>query len=101
MKRHLARLFHLACVSLCLTAAAPAGVLSLGEAAAQPAGAAQRYVGLQPDPLECADNGFRCFGPQAIQRAYDLLPLYARGLEGQGQTIAIVDSFGSNTIDRK
>jgi len=40
----------------------------------------------------------RCFSPQAIQSAYNLGPLYAKGLNGHGMTIAIVDSFGSDTI---
>jgi subtilase family serine protease len=40
----------------------------------------------------------RCFAPQAIQSAYNLGPLYAQGLDGKGMTIAIVDSFGSDTI---
>jgi subtilase family serine protease len=40
----------------------------------------------------------KCYAPAQLQRAYDLLPLYARGLDGRGRTIAIVDSFGSPTI---
>jgi subtilase family serine protease len=39
-----------------------------------------------------------CYGAPQIQAAYDLPALYARGTQGQGQTIAIVDSFGSPTI---
>lgn len=39
-----------------------------------------------------------CYGPQQIETAYDLAPLFAHGNAGQGQTIAIVDSFGSPTI---
>jgi subtilase family serine protease len=33
-----------------------------------------------------------------LQQAYGLKPLYASGLDGSGQTIMIVDAFGSNTI---
>ncbi|HEX4705928.1 MAG TPA: hypothetical protein VH352_27670, partial [Pseudonocardiaceae bacterium] len=40
-----------------------------------------------------------CYGPAQIQRAYNLPALFAHGTEGQGQTIAIVDSFGSPTIE--
>ncbi len=40
----------------------------------------------------------RCFAPQAIQASYNLGPLYARGYDGTGMTIAIVDSWGSDTI---
>ena len=39
-----------------------------------------------------------CYSPQQIERAYDLPALYARGLNGRGRTIVIVDSFGSPTI---
>ena len=41
-----------------------------------------------------------CYAPEQLQRAYDLLPLYGRNLDGRGRTIAIVDSFGSPTIRR-
>jgi subtilase family serine protease len=36
--------------------------------------------------------------PAQIQAAYDLGPLLRRGIDGKGQTIVIVDSFGSPTI---
>jgi subtilase family serine protease len=39
-----------------------------------------------------------CYGPAQVQRAYDLAPLFAHHNQGQGQTIAIVDSFGSPTV---
>ena len=39
-----------------------------------------------------------CYSPGQIQRAYDLPSLYARGLDGRGRTIVVVDSFGSPTI---
>lgn len=39
-----------------------------------------------------------CYGPAQLQRAYDLAPLFAHGNDGAGETIAIVDSFGSPTI---
>src|SRR5262249_12028635 len=42
--------------------------------------------------------GRRCFAPQAIRAAYNLAPLYAAGLNGAGQTIAIVDAYGSDTM---
>ncbi len=41
-----------------------------------------------------------CYGATQIQRAYDLPALYRTGVTGRGQTIAIVDSFGSPTIKR-
>ncbi|HZO97305.1 MAG TPA: S53 family peptidase [Gaiellaceae bacterium] len=42
--------------------------------------------------------GRRCFTPQSIRAAYNVGPLYARGFDGRGQTIAIVDSYGSDTM---
>ena len=39
-----------------------------------------------------------CYGPTQIERAYDLPALYATGITGKGQTIIIVDSYGSPTI---
>lgn len=51
-----------------------------------------------PTEAQCKSVGRRCFTPQAIQSAYNVGPLYAAGLNGQGMTIAIVDSFGSDTI---
>ncbi|HEX5502570.1 MAG TPA: S53 family peptidase [Thermomicrobiales bacterium] len=51
-----------------------------------------------PTEAQCASVGRRCFSPQAIQAAYNLGPLYAAGNQGQGITIAIVDSYGSDTI---
>ena len=42
--------------------------------------------------------GISCYIPRQLQRAYDLPGLYAHGWDGSGSTIAIVDSFGSPTI---
>jgi subtilase family serine protease len=40
-----------------------------------------------------------CYRPAQIQRAYNLGPLYAEGLNGAGRTIVIVNPFGSPTIE--
>ncbi|MDX6390610.1 MAG: hypothetical protein QOJ73_1673 [Streptosporangiaceae bacterium] len=39
-----------------------------------------------------------CYEPGQVQQAYNLPPLLHRGIDGAGQTIVIVDSFGSPTI---
>ena len=39
-----------------------------------------------------------CYVPAQLQKAYNLAPLFKRGITGKGRTIAIVDSFGSPTI---
>jgi subtilase family serine protease len=53
-------------------------------------------------PTEAACNaltpGRRCFNPTAEQNSYNLTPLLAAGHQGQGQTIIIVDAFGSETM---
>jgi subtilase family serine protease len=51
-----------------------------------------------PTQAQCASVGRRCFGPTAMQNSYNLGPLYAQGYQGQGITIGIVDSFGSDTM---
>ena len=39
-----------------------------------------------------------CYGPDQFQTAYNERPLFNAGITGAGQTIVIVDSFGSPTI---
>jgi subtilase family serine protease len=51
-----------------------------------------------PTQAQCASAGRRCFTPQTVRAAYNVGPLYASGYDGRGQTIAIVDSWGSDTI---
>ena len=57
--------------------AAPSVIMRIGPALAQPTGG---------------------FTPAQIQRAYNLGPLLKQGINGAGQTIAIIDPFGSPTI---
>jgi subtilase family serine protease len=52
-----------------------------------------------PTTAECeADFGIACYQAFQLQRAYDLAPLFSGGIEGQGETIVIVDAFGSPSI---
>jgi subtilase family serine protease len=51
-----------------------------------------------PTEADCEAVGRTCFTPQAIQSAYNLGPLYGKGWKGNGITIAIVDSYGSDTM---
>jgi subtilase family serine protease len=57
-------------------------------------------AGLTP-PTEgnCFSVHRRCFTPASMQASYNLPPLYAAGNEGQGMTIAIIDSFGNPNIE--
>jgi len=91
-------------VALYLALAAGSGAAS-GRAAALPLpqplinGATQLTTSTTPPTqAQCFSAGRRCFTPQGIAASYNLAPLYAQGLNGSGETIAIIDSFGSDTI---
>ena len=64
------------------------GVIHIGRARAVP-----------PTTADC-EQAYKvaCYEPGQIRQAYDLPALYAQGVNGQGTTIVIVDSFGSPTI---
>jgi subtilase family serine protease len=51
-----------------------------------------------PTQAQCNSVGRRCFTPASTRAAYNMGPLYSAGKDGRGVTIAIVDSFGSDTI---
>ena len=52
-----------------------------------------------PTTAQCEkDFGIACYQASQIQAAYNLAPLFAKGDQGQGSTIAIVDAFGSPSI---
>ncbi len=79
----------------------PQTIASLQPVLMQPTVAEYAFISSSATPpteAQCASVGRRCFTPQAIQAAYNLGPLYANGNDGHGQTIAIVDSYGSDTI---
>ena len=51
-----------------------------------------------PTQAQCASAGRRCFNPKSTRAAYNVNPLYAAGHDGTGRTIAVVDSYGSDTM---
>jgi subtilase family serine protease len=52
-----------------------------------------------PSQAYCAADGYyQCLTPAQVEAAYNLAPLYKHGATGKGETIVIVDSFGSPTI---
>jgi len=51
-----------------------------------------------PTQAECNARNRRCWAPGPYQNAYNLTALHAAGNQGQGVTVAVVDSFGSQTI---
>ena len=94
-------------------AALAAGGAAAAPAAAASAGAAVRVVpfasghiraaagrmSAPPTTADCEKQfGIACYQAFQLQRAYDLAPLFAKGIEGQGETIVIVDAFGSPSI---
>jgi subtilase family serine protease len=48
-----------------------------------------------PGESDCFSVGRRCFTPSSMQSSYNVTPLLKAGNEGQGMTIAIIDSFGN------
>lgn len=53
----------------------------------------------QPTSAECiAALGVPCYGPADIRKAYGLDPLINAGFTGAGETIVLIESYGSPTI---
>jgi subtilase family serine protease len=48
--------------------------------------------------LTATSRRIACYNPAQLATAYDLKGLWAKGLNGKGQTIVVVDAFGSPTI---
>jgi subtilase family serine protease len=51
-----------------------------------------------PTEAQCNSVGRRCFAPVAMRAAYNLNGLVGSGMDGRGITVAIVDSYGSDTM---
>src|SRR3989442_6328315 len=51
-----------------------------------------------PNEAACNAVGRRCFNPAAMAVSYNYASVLSAGNQGQGTTIAVVDSFGSSTI---
>lgn len=90
-----------AAVAVPAVAVPAVGATATGSPAIHPAVAEYNFVkaGLvPPTPADCVAAGRRCFGPLQIRASYNIGPLYGNGFDGKGVTIAIVDSYGSDTI---
>ena len=88
---------------------APFGAVVVSACAAQAASADPFHIAVPhrfaqpPTTAQCeapppVGAGVACYNPAQFEQAYNLNPLYHRGLDGAGKTIVIVDSFGSPTI---
>lgn len=52
-----------------------------------------------PSYSECLQQlGIRCYNPQQMRNAYNVMPMLDAGYTGKGQTIVIIDSYGSPTV---
>ena len=114
----LARPAAVAAVAFLAAAVAGTGAVAVAGRAARPAAApaaAGSVVTIRPGAIHAlagalaappttafCERQFRiaCYLPAQLQRAYNLPRLYRQGITGRGQTIIIVDSFGSPTIQR-
>jgi subtilase family serine protease len=79
-----------------------AGVTATPVLAAQPLLRNVIEVGNLTTPPSTSDCltllGIHCYSPAQFEKAYDMAPLHSHGITGKGETIAIIDSFGSPTI---
>jgi subtilase family serine protease len=57
------------------------------------------FAGKPPTTVQCLNStGFACYSPGQFETAYNMKSLYKDKWNGAGETIALVDSFGSPTI---
>jgi subtilase family serine protease len=77
------------------TAATAASAVSIAPAAVHLRGARSA-----PPSTSFCEKHFQiaCYEPFQVQRAYNLKPLFSKGITGKGATIVIVDSYGSPTV---
>ncbi len=92
-------------VAVIAAAAVVAGALAAADAVATGSRTSTRHPALSPIRISPGVHNGKTSPPPAggltptqIRTAYDLAPLYKKGIDGAKQTIVIVDSFGSPTI---
>ena len=80
---------------------APAGPGTVVSIRPEAVHALDRALTAPPTSAFCEQHyQIACYRPGQIQQAYNLPRLYRQGVTGRGQTIIIVDSFGSPTVQR-
>ena len=58
-----------------------------------------RPIATPPTTAQCEEYyGIACYDPAQLQGAYNLSPLLTKGDNGKGETIVIIDAFGSPSI---
>ncbi len=92
------RVLRLACVVG--TALAAIGFGSVGAAMARPMIRVFHHTLTTPPTTAQCESMFHiaCYNPHQFEAAYNMKPLYRKGKTGKGETIVIVDSYGSPTI---
>jgi subtilase family serine protease len=96
--RYLGAAGAVALISGLLTAGAPTVAATLS---VQPASIRSQLASKTQPPTEAqcvASFTVPCYDPAQIETVYNVQPLFAHGITGRGQTIVIVDAFGSPTI---
>ncbi|MGA3352892.1 MAG: S53 family peptidase [Acidimicrobiales bacterium] len=95
-----------------ISAAGQASSIKRGARASGPSPISPSAVIIRPDAIhvgeafsspattaECEQQvHIACYGAGQIRQAYNVWPLYRKGITGAGETIVIVDSYGSPTI---
>jgi subtilase family serine protease len=89
-----------AALALALALAACTASVSSGTHPQVPTPGHRASTAPPPRPVGAGPPPGGGLSPAQIQAAYDLGPLLRAGIDGRGQTIVIVDSFGSPTIGR-
>jgi subtilase family serine protease len=104
LRRSVRRLASLAFAGALAAGLGPAGAgLAAGGSLPPPVPTVGEYQFLSgsitpPTQANCFSVGRRCFTSASMQASYNLPALYSAGNEGQGMTIAIIDSFGNPNI---
>jgi subtilase family serine protease len=91
----------IALVSGLCTAGVTAAATATAAVGVQPASIHSQFASKSQPPTEAqcvADFTVPCYDPAQIETAYNEQPLFAHGITGRGETIVIVDSYGSPTI---
>jgi subtilase family serine protease len=87
--------------STLFTVAAPVAAAT-GDGVQIAPGSISRLATISQPPTEAqcvASFTVPCYDPAQIQTAYDEGPLFANKIDGKGETIVIVDAFGTPTIE--
>ena len=98
---YLTALGAIALVSGFCTAAATAAPSATAVVGVQPASIRSELASRTQPPTEAdcvASFTVPCYDAPQIETAYNEQPLFSHGITGKGETIVIVDSFGSPTI---